>query len=132
MILVVALVAQLVAARGNPLCFDDIFTYELCCESDDGDACWAGDLTFETCCTTPSIEWESVSSSDVDFWRTLPCEFVWSNVKWEGQQFFLRLGGIPCPERVRYGFSSRFADAEVCAQAGGRVVLVHLFSKFGM
>ena len=63
MILVVALVAQLVAARGNPLCFDDIFTYELCCESDDGDACWAGDLTFETCCTTPSIEWESVSSS---------------------------------------------------------------------
>ena len=40
----------LVAGRGNPDCFDDVFTYDSCCESNNDSKCWNDFLTFDLCC----------------------------------------------------------------------------------
>ena len=116
-----------VAGRGNPLCFDDAFTYEFCCESNNDGECWNGAFTAEFCCAgSVVVDFGSVSQRETAFWRTLACEFSWESVIDEGLPLFPRLAGSPCPERMMFGSASRFADAEMCAQLSGHVVLVHL------
>jgi len=81
---------------GNPFCWHDVFTFDLCCAARHGPGgnteCWDEIFTSETCCSSPSSGWtdEQIERQVDGRQPTTSC--------WEDARYFLSTSGDPISE----------------------------------
>ena len=152
-----ALQASAVWGDGNPDCWIEGYTYQLCCDITKGpkgeDTCWDGRFSYETCClrgirqTEPALnEWNyqnhdfKVKESAVIRDRALfkgmsECHRRWGwdlNIQWGPPTgVYAEFSGIPLRHLAHGWDGQRHGDVGGCTAFHGRFFLIRLgFDSF--
>ncbi|CAE7853682.1 unnamed protein product [Symbiodinium necroappetens] len=149
---VLALQASSVLGNGNPDCWIEGYTYQLCCDITKGPkgeaACWDGRFSYETCClqgipqTEPALnEWnyqnhdfkgkESAVFRDRALFQGMSeCQRRWGwdlNIQWGPPTgVYAEFSGIPLRHLAHGWDGQRHGDVGGCIAFHGRFFLIRL------